>query len=716
MISNSPISKNNGIDLFNFEHYAKKVQKIIQNNSNNSEPLTIGVYGKWGEGKTSFLNLINDEIDTWKDKEKGQKGILKYHFNPWRYSTEEEMLFDFFDGLSKIMFVDKKNETLQKVGEQLIKYSKYLKGIKISASVGLSSSDKVGATADISEIMNSLGDAFTGEKPVLEVIIDNINKKLEDSKYKIVVFIDDIDRLDKDEIYTILKLIKLNANFNNFVYIVALDENHVAKAIGQRYGVDTKDGELFLEKIINIPIHLPKIESADFKQFFEIKLKEVFDNLGFSDENDNEKEAFSEIIREFRVQYFKNGREIIRVLNSFFVGAFAIGKEVNLRDLFWIEYLKVTDNIAFNVIKKYDSPNIEEKLITNSTIIKYSTDILNKDEIFKEYSNEILVILFPESKEFMMRMELKGGKNAIEISRLNLKINHPNHFEKYFSYHTIGKVSVIKKKLILQNIIDENEVELKTNLIDLRDNNNLEIHRFYSVIEDFINDENINYLFFYSFLFLNLDIIPESEKDAFGLTYKLRVIELIASNLDKNNSSNDEIFQLAKKLTIHQLDHFIGTIILKVDTKKELEKLIVDKAKEEYINKATPFFNDLTKEHFYNKMIMSLWKENDEKSFDKYIDNQTNDFDNILKLIRNFPGFWNNEYFGNLEETNYEYIKTLINVDSIYKKIEKFNPELIERVVDNKYRYSLSHNHRPSEEENVEQFIYWYKKDKNLIN
>ncbi|MBE7633066.1 hypothetical protein F7642_01790 [Tenacibaculum finnmarkense genomovar ulcerans] len=703
MISNSPISKNNGIDLFNFEHYAKKVQKIIQNNSNNSEPLTIGVYGKWGEGKTSFLNLIDKGIDS-GEKEKGQKGILKYHFNPWRYSTEEEMLFDFFDGLSKIMFVEQETE-LQKISKKITEYYNYIEKIKLKGKVGF-----------FLKILNFFAEISKKDKVTLDKIIKSINDKLKGLSYKIVVFIDDIDRLDKDEIYTILKLIKLNANFDNFVYIVALDENHVAKAIGQRYGETSDDGKLFLEKIINIPIHLPKIESADFKHFFEVKLKEVFDNLGFSDENDNEKEVFLEIIREFRVQYFKNGREIIRVLNSFFVGAFAIGEEVNLRDLFWIEYLKVTDNIAFNVIKKYDSPNIEEKLITNSTIIKYSTDILNKDEIFKEYSNEILVILFPESKEFMMRMELKGGKNAIEISRLNLKINHPNHFEKYFSYHTIGKVSVIKKKLILQNIIDENEVELKTNLIDLRDNNNLEIHRFYSVIEDLINEEKLNQEFFYDFLFSNLDIIPESEKDAFGLTYKLRVIELIASNLDKSSIDKEKIIQLAKKLTIHQLCYFTRTINLKIDVRKQLDRLIVSKAKEEYINKPTPFFNDLTKKHLHYKMIMSLWKENDENSFIEYIDNQTNNFDNILKLIRNFPDFWNNEYFGNLEETNYEYIKTLINVDSIYKKIEKFNPELIERVVDNKYRYSLSHNHRPSEEENVEQFIYWYKKDKNLKN
>ncbi|WP_233898218.1 KAP family P-loop NTPase fold protein [Tenacibaculum piscium] len=709
-LSDLPIGKN-GVDLFNFEHYAKKVQKIIQNNSNNSEPLTIGIYGKWGEGKTSFLNLIDKGIDS-GEKEEGQKGILKYHFNPWRYSTEEEMLFDFFDGLSKMMFVNK-DTTLQKVGKQLLKYSRYTKAVKLSASVGFSS-NKAGATFDVSEIMKALGEDFIGKEVTLESLIQNINDKLKASKYKIVVFIDDIDRLDKDEIYTILKLIKLNANFNNFVYIVALDENHVAKAIGQRYGVDTKDGELFLEKIINIPIHLPKIESADFKQFFEIKLKEVFDNLGFSDENDNEKEAFSEIIREFRVQYFKNGREIIRVLNSFFVGAFAIGEEVNLRDLFWIEYLKVTDNIAFNVIKKYDSPNIEEELITNSTIIKYSTDILNKDEIFKEYSKEILVILFSESKGFMTRVKSNNGKNAIEISKFNLKINHPNHFDKYFSYHTIGKVSEINKKLIIQNIIDENKDELKMNFIDLRNKDNLKIHRFYSVIEDLINDENINYLFFYDFLFSNLDLLSESEKDSFGATYQSKMIKLVAFNLEKNNSTNDDIIQLAKKLSINQSCYFTKAIYINIEVKNKLEELIVKRVKQEYIGKPKPFFYDFIGKDFHGYTIMSYWNKNEEDLFIEYIDNNIKCFDNVLKLIRNFPNCGNDSY-GELKKENFVSVKDLIDVDMIYARIKEYEPELINKIdVNYKVPYSLKHSF--SELENVEQFIYHYKKDKNLIN
>ncbi|MCD8426148.1 hypothetical protein G1K97_02070 [Tenacibaculum finnmarkense] len=700
MISNSPISKNNGIDLFNFEHYAKKVQKIIQNNSNNSEPLTIGVYGKWGEGKTSFLNLIDKGIDL-GEKEKGQKGVLKYHFNPWRYSTEEEMLFDFFDGLSKLMFVNTENETLQKVGEQLIKYSKYAKAIKVSASAGLSPLYKMGATLDISQIMKSLGEDFKGEKPVLEVIIDNINKKLEASKYKIVVFIDDIDRLDKDEIYTILKLIKLNANFDNFVYIVALDENHVAKAIGQRYGETSDDGKLFLEKIINIPIHLPKIESADFKQFFDKKLKEVIDNLGFS----NRKEEINEIRNEFKFHYFKNGREIIRVLNSFFVGAFAIGEEVNLRDLFWIEYLKVTDNESYCVIKNKSFRNWD--LMKNYTIFDFfrdSSTLSTNVELPKGNSSTIIFMLFPQKDNNNRYLD----KKEQYITKINktLRINSINHFDKYFSYHTVRKISEIKKKLIIQNIKDENEILLKQNLLEVKGDVNLKIYLFYDLLESLIKEEKSNQEFFYNFFFLNLEMIPEKDKDVFEETYRLRLIGLISEAIDKAS------LDINLPIDILNIDELFKLMLTKKSNlKTRIEKDILKRIKNE-LNIQQVSLIDYSYLSNYNKItVMFIFKEHDEEVYKKDIFNSLKNIEDIKNMISIFK--YNNKGIEVFNIVSYKQIESLIIKEVIYQKIEEFNPDLIIKIGST---YVLSSKDESSELENVEQFIYWYKKDKNLKN
>jgi predicted KAP-like P-loop ATPase len=265
-LGDNPINKP-GEDLFNFKFYAEKVQKLIQLNSSNPEPITIGIYGKWGEGKTSFLNLIENKIDHF-EKRDGDKEYLKFHFNPWRYSSESEMLFDFFDALSKKFYVQE-NTNLQEVGKWISKYSKYLKAVKISATVGLPKIFNSKVSFDISEIFQALGEDLKGEELTLDSLKNKVNETIKTAKFKVVVFIDDLDRLDKEEIYTILKLIKLNANFSNFIFIVNIDNDHVAKAIKDRYGNDIEDGRHFLEKIINIPIHLPRIEIEDLNYFLE---------------------------------------------------------------------------------------------------------------------------------------------------------------------------------------------------------------------------------------------------------------------------------------------------------------------------------------------------------------------------------------------------------------------------------------------------------------
>ncbi|MDK2773000.1 MAG: KAP family NTPase, partial [Flavobacterium sp.] len=342
LLGYEPIN-NSTQDLFNFKHYAEKVKRIIQLNSSNKEPLTIGIYGKWGEGKTSFLNLLKDKIEHF-DKDKNGKEYLIFEFNPWRYSNEDEMLFDFFDGISKRFYVDHQTK-IQKVGTLITRYSKYLKAIKISSSIGIPKRLGTSISFEPSKIFEALGEDLSGEQITLDKLKDKVNEAVNNANFKVLVFIDDLDRLDKDEIYTILKLIKLNANFDNFIFITTLDSEHVVKAIKDRYGEENEDGILFLEKIINIPIHLPKIETEDLQLFFEKKLDEISKNLNI---NESKNDEIKSIVYDFNDNYFKSPREIIKVLNSFYINAFSFEYEINLRDLFWIEYLKIKNESLYN--------------------------------------------------------------------------------------------------------------------------------------------------------------------------------------------------------------------------------------------------------------------------------------------------------------------------------------------------------------------------------
>lgn len=716
-LGDNPISKSEE-DLFNFKHYAEKIQRLIQLNSSNVEPFTIGIYGKWGEGKTSFLNLIENKVDHF-EKNEGDKEYLKFHFNPWRFSNEDEMLFDFFDELSKKFYVNK-NTNLQLAGKWISKYSKYLKAIKISSSIGIPK--RFGTVSfDVSEVFKALGEDLSGKNITLGSLKNKVNEAIVKANFKVVVFIDDLDRLDKNEIYSILKLIKLNANFSNFIFIVNLDSEQVAKAIKDRYGSDVEDGKLFLEKIINIPIHLPKIEEEDLRFFFEKKLLQISRNL---DINDKKEKELQEIIYDFESGTFDSPREILRVLNSFFIGAFGFESEINFRDLFWIEYLKVKEPDLYNILKNYNLFGLKAILNGQSMLINFNDDIENfRNESIVSYDERLngtrkdIFEKFPKYKQVLNLLFPNKNEREVDVENFdnNLNVNSVHHFDKYFSFHTNGKVEISKIDKISEYISNKDTLSLKEGLADFFRNNNVEIQKKIYKIQKIIKNSEIenNGKFLFEFLFENLELIPQVE-DGFGENSRLRIIKTIANRLNNSDEKNF-VIELSKK--IDDLEMLLGYII-SFDRDKpylqDIEKLFLEKSKEK-LDGNIAFYND--SENVLNRWFLEYWSKYDPKEFEVYIEKSISNIDNIKHLIRNFSVIFNGKKFGALSEEKFNFMKKSINIDFIFQKINEFDSELIESV-DVKNFYFDNYD-ETTLEHNIKQFIYWckiYKNRDNIIN
>lgn len=719
LLGYEPIN-NSEQDLFNFKHYAEKVKRIIQLNSSNKEPLTIGIYGKWGEGKTSFLNLLKDKIEHF-EKDKNGKEYLIFEFNPWRYSNEDEMLFDFFDGISKRFYVDHQTK-IQKVGTLITRYSKYLKAIKISSSIGIPKRLGTSISFEPSKIFEALGEDLSGEQITLDKLKDKVNEAVNSANFKILVFIDDLDRLDKNEIYTILKLIKLNANFDNFIFITTLDSDHVAKAIKNRYGESNEDGKVFLEKIFNIPIHLPKIEEEDLKFYFEKKLDDISKKLEL---NQNKEIEISLIKQELNLNQFNSPREIIRVLNSFFISAFGFENEINLRDLFWIEFLKIKEEKLHEEIKKYyREDRIKVFFEGKSEFINFNDDDskLKNSNSTKEangtrlkFKNEYPKSFFIIDNLFPLNLERNDiNNNSFD---LNLNINSINHFDKYFSFHTENKLKNITIENIKNQVILKNEENLIAGFKDLFKNEKLHYKALYkleSLIKFYKDDVDVdNRDFFYYFLTKQVELLPKTSEDIFGIDSKTRIIEMLGTVLnstnDENNKNKKLSLQISKNLDVNLLCYFVRKFRVEQSKFKiDMEILISDKAKQTF-NKDNPvFLNPKTSV----KMIMHYWNLNNPINFKKHISESLTDIIRVKKLIRNFPGFWNNTTFGGLTKENYDYMKKLIDVDILFNKIKEFENILIEKVNIKNYPI-IDESEEASEDENLEQFIYWYLKENN---
>ena len=199
------------------------------------------------------------------------------------------------------MLADAINSSLSTTVEHLAqKTGKWTRcGRKITRIAGKFS--KSAQTVD--ELLEQFGElAAKGDSVGLEELRARIVHHLKRSDKRIVVLIDDIDRLDKQETHVLFRLVKACADFPNVCYVLAFDDAAVARAVGERYGGgDMTSGHAFLEKIIQLPLKLPAATKEDLRKLCFEQVDQVREVTGMKLTDDQ--------IREF-VMSFDRGAEI----------------------------------------------------------------------------------------------------------------------------------------------------------------------------------------------------------------------------------------------------------------------------------------------------------------------------------------------------------------------------------------------------------------------
>lgn len=221
-------------------------------------PLTISIQGDWGSGKTSIMNLIKENID--EQNSKGETRIKTIWFNTWQYSQfnlEEYLAISLISYFAKELG-KQKGENVKKLLGAFITIAKAgvitaasLAGQGDSAKEGLSYLDpekKIDTAMQIKELRDNL-------ESIVEEIIGDGPDKFE----RVVVFIDDLDRLIPEKAVDFLEAFKLFLDIENCVFILACDYNVVMQGLQQKFGIGEKElkGKSFFDKIIQLPFTMP---------------------------------------------------------------------------------------------------------------------------------------------------------------------------------------------------------------------------------------------------------------------------------------------------------------------------------------------------------------------------------------------------------------------------------------------------------------------------
>ncbi len=200
-----PIEKADQDQLKRFP-LAKKVAEMISDFS-GKESFVIGIEGKWGAGKTSFINLVLTQLDP--------DNIVYFTFNPWNFSDESSLLRDFFIKLSSAV----EKITGKNTGKRMKEYAGKLSEVDLGISYE-------GFSINPLKLLK-----FWSPDTSVGIIRKELDTALSSIEKKIVVVIDDIDRLDKKETKLILKLVKLTADFPKTIFVLAYDRNRVEDRI-----------------------------------------------------------------------------------------------------------------------------------------------------------------------------------------------------------------------------------------------------------------------------------------------------------------------------------------------------------------------------------------------------------------------------------------------------------------------------------------------------
>ncbi len=213
-------------DLLNRRTFVNGVHAEIKNLELKGS-FVFGLYGDWGDGKTSVLNLLRLRLND-------DRVFLVVNFEPWNFQNEEAMLRAFFDKLEKVLESD-----------YLIPEKNLFSRYQHLVSFGLENSP-------LKFIITPNQKTIEDVRGLIEQYIEVIGKKL-------LIIIDEIDRLQPNEIRMIFKLVRSNSKFKNSIFLLSMDKNQILEKLG--------DGEGSLEKTVQKPIMLPKIEEHHIEEF-----------------------------------------------------------------------------------------------------------------------------------------------------------------------------------------------------------------------------------------------------------------------------------------------------------------------------------------------------------------------------------------------------------------------------------------------------------------
>lgn len=431
-----------------------------------SESLVVAIYGEWGIGKSSLKNLVLAHL---KECTSGRVDVLE--FNPWQWQGHEQLTTAFFREILQFLGKGDKREKTKKVVRALRRYAAYL---------GLGSAVFAGPKRLVTVILTVLGLLTLGAswitppehlvtfgsivattlfgiaallkwgQAILERLAtwrelglpeseslsqhkDSVRRALNGYDNTVLVVIDDIDRLTAAETQAVFQLIKANADFPRFIYLVLFQRDVVEKAISE---LVRSSGVEFLEKIIQIGFDVPPPRQDEIDQILSKGIVRV---LGSANVAQMDQAFWGNVYYGGLRQYYGNLRDVKRFLASLslHIGLLRTNGRLNVNpvDLIALDTLRVFEPGLYKLLRDSKGLLIEERSSESSEKARRAESIKAllsgiPDERQRGLQ-EIIKLLFPRAAVAFGGMSY--GSEFMQKWDRELRVCSPSVFDRYFS-------------------------------------------------------------------------------------------------------------------------------------------------------------------------------------------------------------------------------------------------------------------------------------------
>lgn len=245
-------------DIFGFSRYVTSVKNALV--GAKDLPLCIGIFGDWGTGKTSFMRILQHEIES----DRNHKTIW---FNPWKYDRKEELWHAFLQTIIGAMAADAhlKPETRQKAERLLVSLTWLtLKKVINAATFNVVSDDDFDGVLEA--VTKRDGKYYAHMNSFEHDFAEILNQYI--GKGRLAIFVDDLDRCLPENAITVLESLKLFFSDARCIFVLGMDHDVVRVGIGAKYGGNLS-GREYLDKIIQIPFFLPPAPFDELRRYIE---------------------------------------------------------------------------------------------------------------------------------------------------------------------------------------------------------------------------------------------------------------------------------------------------------------------------------------------------------------------------------------------------------------------------------------------------------------